>query len=75
MTNDPQTADTRTAVEMQGVSKFFGAFQALKSVDLTVASGERIVVCGPSGSGKSTLIRTINQLETIQEGRIVVDGI
>ena len=70
MSNSPQTA-----VEMQGVSKFFGEFQALKSIDLTVAAGERIVICGPSGSGKSTLIRTINQLETIREGRIVVDGI
>jgi polar amino acid transport system ATP-binding protein len=60
---------------MEGVDKWFGAFQALKNIDLTVASGERIVICGPSGSGKSTLIRCINQLEVIQKGRIVVDGI
>jgi polar amino acid transport system ATP-binding protein len=63
------------AVRMEGVDKWYGTFQALKDIDLTVASGERIVICGPSGSGKSTLIRCINQLEVIQKGRIVVDGI
>ena len=60
---------------MEGVDKWYGTFQALKNVDLMVASGERIVICGPSGAGKSTLIRCINQLETIQKGRIFVDGI
>jgi polar amino acid transport system ATP-binding protein len=63
------------AVRMQGVDKWYGTFQALKDIDLAVASGERIVICGPSGSGKSTLIRCINQLEVIQKGRIFVDGI
>jgi polar amino acid transport system ATP-binding protein len=63
------------AVRMEGVDKSYGTFQALKNINLTVASGERIVICGPSGSGKSTLIRCINQLEVIQKGRIVVDGI
>ncbi len=67
--------DGEAAVVMEGVDKWYGAFQALKEINLTVAGGERIVVCGPSGSGKSTLIRCINQLETIQKGRIVVDGI
>jgi polar amino acid transport system ATP-binding protein len=67
--------DAAVAVRMEGVDKWYGAFQALKGIDLTVASGERIVICGPSGSGKSTLIRCINQLEVIQKGRIVVDGI
>jgi len=62
-------------IEIQGVSKWFGAFQALKNVNLTVARGEKIVVCGPSGSGKSTMIRLINRLESHQAGRIVVDGI
>jgi len=66
---------TTPAVLMEGVDKWFGTFQALKGIDLEVASGERIVVCGPSGSGKSTLIRCINQLERIEAGRIVVDGI
>ena len=67
--------DAGVAVRMEGVDKWYGTFQALKGIDLTVASGERIVICGPSGSGKSTLIRCINQLEVIQKGRIVVDGI
>lgn len=62
------------AVQMEDVSKWFGAFQALRDVNLKVAVGERVVVCGPSGSGKSTLIRCINQLETHQKGRIVVNG-
>ena len=61
-------------ISMQKVDKFYGAFHALKSVDLEVRKGEKIVLCGPSGSGKSTLIRCINHLETIQKGRIVVDG-
>ena len=64
-----------TMIEIQGVSKWFGDFQALKNVNLTVARGEKIVVCGPSGSGKSTMIRLINRLESHQAGRIVVDGI
>ncbi|WP_417584879.1 amino acid ABC transporter ATP-binding protein [Pelagibacterium sp.] len=63
------------AVEMAGVEKWYGSFHALRSIDLTVARGEKIVVCGPSGSGKSTLIRCINQLESVHEGKITVDGI
>jgi polar amino acid transport system ATP-binding protein len=67
--------DADVAVRMEGVDKWYDTFQALKDINLTVASGERIVICGPSGSGKSTLIRCINQLEVIQKGRIFVDGI
>jgi polar amino acid transport system ATP-binding protein len=62
-------------ITIEGVSKWFGAFQVLTDIDLDVKAGERIVVCGPSGSGKSTLIRCINRLEVVQKGRIVVDGI
>src|SRR5688572_11597204 len=62
-------------IEMIKVSKWFGAFQALQDVDLTVGRGEKVVVCGPSGSGKSTLIRLINRLEEHQAGRVIVDGI
>ena len=62
-------------VAMQGVSKWYGEFQAMKDIDLDVAPGERIVICGPSGSGKSTLIRCINQLESHQQGRVVVNGV
>jgi len=61
-------------IEMQGVNKWYGAYHALVDVSETVQSGEVVVVCGPSGSGKSTLIRTINRLEPIQSGRILVDG-
>jgi len=62
-------------IELKNVNKWFGDFQVLKNVDLTVGQKQKIVVCGPSGSGKSTLIRCINRLEEHQEGQIVVDGI
>jgi general L-amino acid transport system ATP-binding protein len=65
---------TQPIIRLEGVSKFFGTFQALADVDLDVALGERMVVCGPSGSGKSTLIRCINRLEEHDAGRITVDG-
>ncbi|MCZ0962533.1 amino acid ABC transporter ATP-binding protein [Paracoccus benzoatiresistens] len=66
---------TQDAVIMRAVNKYYGGFHALVDIDLTVRRGERIVICGPSGSGKSTLIRTINQLEAIQSGTIIVDGV
>ena len=62
-------------IDIQGVNKWFGELHVLREITLSVARGERIVVCGPSGSGKSTLIRCINRLETPQSGRIVVNGI
>jgi general L-amino acid transport system ATP-binding protein len=62
-------------IRFTGVNKWYGQFHVLKDVDLDVARGERIVVCGPSGSGKSTLIRCVNRLEEHQEGTIVVDGV
>jgi len=62
-------------IEIRGLHKWFDDFHALKGIDLTVAAGERIVICGPSGSGKSTLIRCINHLESHERGRIFVDGI
>ncbi len=62
-------------VELHGVHKWYGKFHVLKDIDLSVAKGERIVICGPSGSGKSTMIRCINRLEEHQRGRIVVDGV
>jgi len=62
-------------IEMLKVNKWFGAFHALKDVDLSVGRGEKVVVCGPSGSGKSTLIRLVNRLEEHQSGRVIVDGV
>ena len=61
-------------VVLSGVQKHFGQLHALKDIDLTVTRGEVVVVIGPSGSGKSTLCRTINRLETTDEGTITLDG-
>jgi general L-amino acid transport system ATP-binding protein len=69
------TGKTGPAVEIIGLHKWYGEFHALRDINLTVARGERIVICGPSGGGKSTLLRCINRLEDWQRGRIVVDGI
>ena len=64
-----------TAIQIRGLNKWFGSYQALKDIDLDVSHGERIVICGPSGSGKSTLIRCINSLEHHDSGQIAVDNI
>jgi general L-amino acid transport system ATP-binding protein len=68
-------ADALPAMLLDKVNKWYGAMHVLRDVSLSVAHGERVVVCGPSGSGKSTMIRCINRLETHQEGSIFVDGI
>jgi general L-amino acid transport system ATP-binding protein len=62
-------------LEIRGLCKWYGTFQALDGIDLTIVEGERLVICGPSGSGKSTLIRTVNALEGFQSGEILVGGI
>jgi len=62
-------------IEIDNVSKWYGAFQVLDGCSTTVARGDVVVVCGPSGSGKSTLIKTVNGLEPVQQGAIRVDGI
>ncbi len=62
-------------IEFQGVHKWFKDLHVLNNVNLFVRQGEVLVVCGPSGSGKSTLIRTINKLEPINEGKLIVDGL
>jgi len=67
--------DTSPIIEFAKVSKWFGQFHVLRDIDLSVARGERIVICGPSGSGKSTLIRCINRLEEHQQGHLTVDGV
>ena len=69
------TSSDDVMIELEGVDKFFGEFQALDGIDLRVGRREVVVVIGPSGSGKSTLIRCINRLEKHDRGRIVVDGV
>ena len=66
---------SESIISFEKVSKWYGDFHVLRDVDLSVAKGVRIVICGPSGSGKSTLIRCINALEEHQEGRLTVDGV
>ena len=62
-------------IRINKMNKWFGNFHVLRDIDLNVASGEKIVICGPSGSGKSTFIRCINRLEAHQEGEIEVEGV
>ncbi|MDR1529096.1 MAG: amino acid ABC transporter ATP-binding protein [Burkholderiales bacterium] len=62
-------------IDIQHISKWYGSFQALRDCSTKVEKGEVLVICGPSGCGKSTLIKTVNGLEPIQEGEILVNGI
>jgi general L-amino acid transport system ATP-binding protein len=72
---DRDLANAQDIIVCEGVSKWFGDFQALNNVSATIKEQEVVVVLGPSGSGKSTWIRCINRLEQHQEGRIMVDGV
>jgi general L-amino acid transport system ATP-binding protein len=74
-TDATQIATSEVMIELVGVDKFFGDFQALKNINMRVGKQEVVVVIGPSGSGKSTLIRCINRLEQHNAGRIIVDGV
>jgi len=65
---------SESIIKIQDMNKWFGDFQVLKDINLSVEKNKKIVVCGPSGSGKSTLIRCINRLEEHQKGTIIVDG-
>jgi ABC-type polar amino acid transport system ATPase subunit len=69
----PRIRDVQ-AVRMEAVYKYYGEFTALNEIDLKVAGGEKIVICGPSGSGKSTLIRCVNHIEKHDQGLIYVNG-
>ncbi len=73
--SDATVAKGEPIIELIGVDKFFGDFQALKDINLKVGRQEVVVVIGPSGSGKSTMIRCINRLETHARGQIIVDGV
>lgn len=78
MNEATQSLDTpaiQPMIQMENVNKWYGDFQVLKNINLSVQPGERIVLCGPSGSGKSTTIRCLNRLEEHQQGRIVVEGV
>jgi general L-amino acid transport system ATP-binding protein len=73
--SEPHAHHGHPIITFDHVNKWYGNnFHVLRDINLKVARGERIVICGPSGSGKSTLIRCINRLEEHQEGHIVVDG-
>jgi len=69
------TLTSEMAIEIVRMHKWYGDFHVLRDINLSVARGEKIVICGPSGSGKSTMIRCINRLEEHQNGKIIVDGI
>lgn len=69
------TQGTVPVIELKHVDKHFGALHVLKDINLSVKKGEVVVIIGPSGSGKSTLCRTINRLETIDSGEILIDGV
>src|SRR4029453_4417650 len=70
-----RSAGQETMIAVERISKSFGSLKVLSRVSLDVSAGEVVVLCGPSGSGKSTLLRCINRLETVEEGRIFVNGI
>ncbi|MEO8530575.1 MAG: amino acid ABC transporter ATP-binding protein [Deltaproteobacteria bacterium] len=74
LTKPKSNLSSEVAVQLDGVNKWYGQFHVLRDINLSVARGEKIVICGPSGSGKSTMIRCINALEEHQQGKIVVDG-
>ena len=73
MTSTVET-DTTPVVSLKGVNKHYGPLHVLRDIDLDVHRGEVVVVLGPSGSGKSTMCRTINRLETIDNGEILING-
>ena len=70
----PVSATQDYTITLSQVCKSYGDYQVLKDVNENVTRGEVVVICGPSGSGKSTLIRTINRLEEISSGAIMLDG-
>lgn len=74
MSEAQSNSASELCIEIRNMNKWYGDFHVLKNINLNVARGEKIVICGPSGSGKSTMIRCINRLEEHQQGDIIVDG-
>lgn len=72
--NQANTEEQTPVIELRHIDKYFGELHVLKDISLSVQKGEVVVIIGPSGSGKSTLCRTINRLETIDSGEIIIDG-
>jgi ABC-type polar amino acid transport system ATPase subunit len=68
----PAASPRSAAVRVRRLNKWYGEFHVLKEIDLRIASGEIVVICGPSGSGKSTLIRCLNLLEDFQQGEVII---
>jgi len=73
-TERAEAESAKWAIEIIALNKWYGEFHVLRDINLSVARGERIVICGPSGGGKSTMLRCINRLEDWQRGRVIVDG-
>lgn len=73
--NISNIAEQTPVIEARNINKYFGNLHVLKDITLTVKKGEVVVIIGPSGSGKSTLCRTLNRLETIDSGEIIIDGV
>ena len=74
MSEKNEKVEKTPVIELRHVDKYFGDLHVLKDINLSIDKGEVVVIIGPSGSGKSTLCRTVNRLETIDSGEILIEG-